>query len=167
MMLELSETLPGEKVVHRGRQWIVSSYGLEAPEHGYWIERERLRDGLDSWGGWPMHMASKVWVDLDDFIQCFLRACVYHGVSSKNMSQAIDRARSKRQQGEAFDAWLREHYPELPGSLGIICAFELHRRHEEFEEWYRTHGAAMFEQLPSLAELRAAVRVQPGPEGAA
>jgi hypothetical protein len=40
---ELSERLPGEKIVYRGRQWIVSTHGLEGPDV-YWIEKDRLNE---------------------------------------------------------------------------------------------------------------------------
>lgn len=69
-------TLP---IYFRGSQWAVTGYGIECIEHErqgrYYIPKKELggihNDGLPMW---PMHMADKNWVDLDDFFLVFEKA---------------------------------------------------------------------------------------------
>lgn len=59
-------------VLWQGRQWAVTTYGLEARDGTYAIEADRLREG------WVDHMREKVWVDVPDFITGFLCALSLH-----------------------------------------------------------------------------------------
>jgi hypothetical protein len=56
-----------EPIHYSGRQWAVTSYGVEARDGTYVIESSRLWEE-DAEYGWIMHMAKKEWVDLEDFI---------------------------------------------------------------------------------------------------
>jgi hypothetical protein len=63
----------GEKL-HRirwqGRQWAVTSYGIEARDGTYPIAKDRLWHNEDTrQGGWICHMAEKNWVDIFDFAE--------------------------------------------------------------------------------------------------
>jgi hypothetical protein len=60
-------------------------------------------------------MAEKNWVDLDDFIECYLLACVFNRVKFKGIGVAIRKARNRRQESDRYEAWEREHYPLEPG----------------------------------------------------
>ena len=55
-------------VYWRGRQWAVTSYGVECRERDYWIEKKRLWEDEESFG-WVRHMAEKNWVDIADFAE--------------------------------------------------------------------------------------------------
>ena len=54
-------------ILWQGRQWAVTTYGVEARDGTYAIEAVALWDTED--GGWVWHMAGKGWVDLDDFAE--------------------------------------------------------------------------------------------------
>jgi len=72
-----------QEIIWRGRQWAVTTYGMETlgePYH-YHFEAERLgermlaeEDILD----WPFHLAEKDWLDVDDFMTAFLVALAVH-----------------------------------------------------------------------------------------
>ncbi len=64
----------------RGRQWAVTSDGLESLDGRYVIESERLRQGIgEPGGGWPAHMAIKRWADPDEFTTAWMIALILHG----------------------------------------------------------------------------------------
>ena len=66
------------------RQWKVTNYGIEnvrgAPE--YFFSADRLLEMEDRGPGmlydWPLHMAEKVWVDIDAFCEAFVHALKIH-----------------------------------------------------------------------------------------
>jgi hypothetical protein len=64
----------------RGRQWAVTSYGIECLDGTYSFEAKRLAEGLHSSGpveaSWCVSMAEKGWVDVDDFATAWLVGAV-------------------------------------------------------------------------------------------
>lgn len=67
----------------RGRQWAVTSYGVECLDGSYSFEATRLAEGLHGSGpveaSWCVHMAENGWVDVDDFATAWLVALSLHG----------------------------------------------------------------------------------------
>jgi hypothetical protein len=61
----------------QGRQWAVTAYGIERRDGTYGIEAGRLFED-EQYGGWPAHMAHKVWVDIEDFCTAWLLAIAMH-----------------------------------------------------------------------------------------
>lgn len=59
----------------RGRQWAVTSYGMEALNGLYAIDVDRLLGGVQYL---PHHMHGKTWVDIDDFAVVFCVAVAMH-----------------------------------------------------------------------------------------
>jgi hypothetical protein len=57
-----------EPVYWKGRQWAVTSYGIEARDGKYVIEGRRVWENNDG-HGWVEHMEEKTWVDLPDFVE--------------------------------------------------------------------------------------------------
>lgn len=57
-----------EPIYWKGRQWAVTSYGIEARNGKYLIKGERVWEDNRSYG-WVEHMAEKEWVDLSDFVE--------------------------------------------------------------------------------------------------
>jgi hypothetical protein len=52
----------------RGKQWAVTSDGIEALDGSYYIESKRLLETMtDTYGGWLEHIGSKMWVDTEKF----------------------------------------------------------------------------------------------------
>jgi hypothetical protein len=51
-----------QRILWQGRQWLVTTYGIEAKDCSYSIARHRLDDPY-----WLDHMTEKEWVDVDDF----------------------------------------------------------------------------------------------------
>jgi hypothetical protein len=59
-----------------GRQWAVTSYGVEARDGTYAIEKERLWEEMTTWP-WEKHMVMKDWVDIEDFRHAMAWARIY------------------------------------------------------------------------------------------
>jgi hypothetical protein len=63
--------------VFANHQWAVTDFGIEAvePLPTYEIEAERLGETTERAGvplyDWPVHMAEKIWVDIEAFIEAF------------------------------------------------------------------------------------------------
>jgi hypothetical protein len=55
-----------EPVLWIGKQWAVTSYGVEERSGRYTIDKSRLWEGLET-RPWEWHMAEKTWVDIEDF----------------------------------------------------------------------------------------------------
>lgn len=72
------------EIVWRGRQWIVTDFGLETlgDPFPYEIAAVRLSEGWqgadESLLAWPMELAGKTWVDYRDFVTAFLVALGVH-----------------------------------------------------------------------------------------
>jgi hypothetical protein len=66
-----------DEIWWQGRQWAVTSYGIECRDGSYHIEADRLFENAQ-YGGWPAHMAHKVWVDIEDFCTAWLVAIAMH-----------------------------------------------------------------------------------------
>lgn len=64
----------------RGRQWAVTSDGIERLDGTYVIERSRLVEYPEE--SWPEHMAGKIWVDVPEFTTAWLVALLLHGAPS-------------------------------------------------------------------------------------
>lgn len=70
----------------REGQWNVTAYGLEVNrsdgDHkipSYAIPADRLLEGIEDVHAWPLHMASKNWVNIPDFVTAWMIALVMHG----------------------------------------------------------------------------------------
>ena len=71
---ELGETL------WQGRQWSVTSDGMEKRDGTYFIDASRLSETHDDGiPGWLFHMGEKNWLDHDDFATGFFVAIALHG----------------------------------------------------------------------------------------
>lgn len=66
----------------RGRQWAVTSRGIEALDGTYIVDAARLTLGIDN-HSWPEQMADKTWVDVDEFATAWMVALVLHGAAGK------------------------------------------------------------------------------------
>jgi hypothetical protein len=68
----------------RGRQWAVTTYGIERLDGCYPIEAERLGEGFDSKlgldGTLPARVTGKRWCDAEDFLAAWVAALSLHGV---------------------------------------------------------------------------------------
>lgn len=83
-----------DQVWWQGRQWAVTSFGIEARDGTYHIAANRLAEAIDVWG-WPAQVSHKNWVDPDDFITAWLVAIVMHGATATpgQVRAAIERAK--------------------------------------------------------------------------
>lgn len=66
-----------DEIWWRGRQWAVTAYGIEKLDGTYVAEAARLLDNPEY--PWPVHMAGKNWVDIDEFTTAWMIAIVLHG----------------------------------------------------------------------------------------
>ena len=96
---------PPSKVLFQNHQWSVTDYGVESvrPEAPYYhFEKRRILETEnrgDELYDWPIHMAEKTWVDIEAFIEVFLKAIELHAGSFKGkvdeamLQKSIERAR--------------------------------------------------------------------------
>lgn len=85
---------PLHEVWWQGRQWAVTSYGLECRDGRYAIEAKRLGDEWSDRPGvpsWPRHMLGKAWVDVADFVTAFVVALALHGKGRRFKSVTMRR----------------------------------------------------------------------------
>lgn len=87
-------------------QWSVTDYGVEsvrpgAPYH-YHFDKSRLLETGNHGGemyDWPVHMAEKTWIDIEAFIEAFVKALDLHtgsyrgAVDQVMLEKSIERAR--------------------------------------------------------------------------
>jgi hypothetical protein len=88
----------GERLLWQGRQWAVTTRGIDTTRpyrngaYPYWIEKERLAETRPFSNGlladWPLHLAEKNWVDIEDFIQAWQFACRVHKTNLGNIDVA-------------------------------------------------------------------------------
>jgi len=69
-----------DEIWWQGRQWAVTTFGLEKRDGTYAIEANRLTKGLeDDDSTWVQHMGGKSWIDLEDFTTALFIAIAMHG----------------------------------------------------------------------------------------
>lgn len=76
--VELCGEALSEPVVWVGRQWAVTTYGIECRDGRYTIKASQLWSGGDGWNI-GVHMAEKEWVDVPDFLTALLVARGHFG----------------------------------------------------------------------------------------
>ena len=90
----------------RGRQWAVTAYGIERLDGTYTTEASRLSEKPDY--PWPMHMATKTWVDIDEFTTAWMVALLLHGkageVNPVAIREMFGRLRPTRGEDDEGDA---------------------------------------------------------------
>lgn len=64
----------------RGKQWAVTAFGIECLDGTYFAPAADLAKELQPW---PLHMASKTWVDIDEFTTAWMVALLLHGQASQ------------------------------------------------------------------------------------
>jgi hypothetical protein len=75
---------PLDEIWWQGRQWAVTSYGLECRDGTYAIEAHRLWErGCGDWP-WPMQISGKGWEDIHDFCTAFIIALSLHPRPAKS-----------------------------------------------------------------------------------
>ncbi|HLZ01824.1 MAG TPA: hypothetical protein VKR55_06690 [Bradyrhizobium sp.] len=91
----------------KNHQWAVTDYGVEVvkPTSYYHFDKTRLLESTDYGSGelydWPVHMAEKTWVDIEAFIEVFLKALELHAgsyrgnVDKEMLTKSLARARKE------------------------------------------------------------------------
>lgn len=117
-----------DEVWWQGRQWAMTSFGLERRDGTYPIEADRLyerpyHDGYLAWC-WPLHMAGKCWIDIHDFCTAFAVALALHPrLARRSRSGAATCAgpASTRSRRSSATAWLLKRVAlsgrHVPGSI--------------------------------------------------
>jgi hypothetical protein len=132
---------PLHPVIWQGRQWAVTSYGLECRDGAYTIEAKRLAEGLrgEHPYSWVAHVGKKLWCDVDDFATAYLLAVAMHGVRLTKAGQALvmsDRVKAivSHEKSDLF----REMFPGRPGErFQITGLIELDRQCKAVDVEYR------------------------------
>lgn len=91
--VEVTGTAPRE-ILWRGKQWAVTTFGIEALDGDYSIAAGRLDENFSDWS-WIMQLGAKSWVDIPDFTTAFMVAIVLHG-----KAPGFDRAQIMKDFGE-------------------------------------------------------------------
>jgi hypothetical protein len=104
------ELRPRERVLFQNREWAVTTRTVKCIGDGkpdYWFRLERADEGFGGKFGliWPVHMAEKLWCDLDAFIEAWLFALLHCGLKLKaaEIGAVIERARTERLGAEALE----------------------------------------------------------------
>ena len=104
------ELRPRERVLFQNREWAVTTRAVKCIGDGkpdYWFRLERADEGFGGKFGliWPVHMAEKLWCDLDAFIEAWLFALLHCGLKLKaaEIGAVIERARVERLAAEALE----------------------------------------------------------------
>jgi hypothetical protein len=102
----------------QGRQWAVTSHGIEARDGTYIIAKDRLREdhAHEYPHSWIAHLSEKPWIDLDDFATAYFVAVAMHGqrLTHKEVSLLRLHLRKGREEGR-----LRPFYQKAREELGI------------------------------------------------
>jgi hypothetical protein len=102
----------------QGKQWAVTSFGIERRDGLYVIEKARLGKDHDGQPGWLLHMAGKG-IDFDDFATAYLVGLALHGYgdwfSPECIRDTLDRCHSRRKQNAAFAKFVDKHEPAKNG----------------------------------------------------
>lgn len=116
-----------EDIIWRGRQWCVSTFGLETikePYH-YDIAKARLGEMREPQGvEFLEHMADKTWLDFDDFKEAFLKALDIHKGSYTPIDP--DQLRLSLENFERDKVEMAKHNEEATGR--VLDARELSER---------------------------------------
>jgi hypothetical protein len=109
------ELRPRKRVLFQNREWAVTTRVVECIGDGkpdYRFRLERADEGFGDKFGliWPVHMAEKLWCDLDAFIEAWLFALVRCSLKLKaaEIGAVIERARAERLKAEALESRLME-----------------------------------------------------------
>jgi hypothetical protein len=113
---ELSEN---EVEIYRGRQWIVTNYGMYALGRNYILDRATVGGHCPNYHNPEFeyscvsHVGKKVWADLEDFIIAFRVACSCYEVDTAGwLNREIEHARETRRYSAAADAVRKELFPK-------------------------------------------------------
>jgi hypothetical protein len=95
----------------QGRQWAVTSDGIERRDGLYLIGAHRLWEhaSSDSWS-WPQHLAAKNWIDVHDFCTAFVIALTLHPRPVK--AKAFKRGRVRQACQDAINLAQRYGHPK-------------------------------------------------------
>ncbi len=72
---------PLDEIWWIGRQWAVTSYGLEKRDGKYFVEKSRLVENLREGWSWIGQIGCKSWADIEDVATAFYVAVAMHGFS--------------------------------------------------------------------------------------
>ena len=81
-----------DEIWWRGKQWAVTAYGIECLDGCYFIEKTRFLEGLTEKPHpypWPLHMAEKNWVDVDEFTTAWMIGILLHGYGRRVVARPI------------------------------------------------------------------------------
>jgi hypothetical protein len=87
----------------QGRQWAVTSHGIECRDGTYVIAKARLREEHTNQHpySWIAHLSEKSWIDLDDFATAYFVACAMHGHKLSPKEVAMLRKHFRKAKAEA------------------------------------------------------------------
>jgi hypothetical protein len=108
----------------QGRQWAVTSRGIECRDGAYYIEAKRLCEAHNEVAPWSWIAAlgdKPEWVDISDFATAFHVAVAMHGKCLTDRETDLLRGHYRRALGSAVAHQERQSVPE-PQQTGIpIC----------------------------------------------
>lgn len=82
---------PLSPVWWQGREWAVTSYGIEKRDGTYYIPVADFGMHEHMGWSWPEHLAAKGWADVEDFTTAWLVALTLHGAGGKRHRNVISK----------------------------------------------------------------------------
>lgn len=116
------DTIPGEKEIFRGKQWVLTSYGMTTLRpNSYYFEKDRFAEC------WIPHLSGKNWIDLEDFITVYLVGfAVWPKLPRpKNLPAQIVHGRQAVAYHRLFAQVETELFPREPGTFRAFNVTEL------------------------------------------
>ncbi len=104
-----------------GRQWAVTSHGIEARDGTYAIAKGRLREdhAREHPHSWIAHLSVKSWIDIDDFATAYFVAIAMHGLRLTCREVSLLRLHMRKGRSAAR---LRPFHQKAMEELGIGAA---------------------------------------------
>lgn len=78
------------EVLYQGKQWCVTTYGLEKRDGSYYIEAKELKKSHVYEFGWIKHMSLKADTDMEDFTAAYIMSLAIHQPSFLKHGTALD-----------------------------------------------------------------------------
>jgi hypothetical protein len=130
----------------QGRQWAVTSSGLECRDGSYTIEAKRLAEHLRSAQpyAWTEHIGKKTWADVEDFATAYLVAVALHGFKlTKAMRAVVMKGHERGIVSHEKSALHRKMFPDPEGvSFKLYSLEDLDRECDAVDKEYRRRREA-------------------------
>jgi hypothetical protein len=133
---------PLDRILWQGRQWVVTTYGIEARNGGRHFSVDELSTPFRD-RSLVLHMGGKYWVDIEDFATAYLVALSVHGIKlDAELTKMVrlipgDVARVKQERQDELDWWAHKKANDLQfgGEDGLQTLYDMNREYDAKRDW--------------------------------